>query len=568
MVDPSLCFCALLVVAQAVPNRIEEQRPLLAESGSSYFDSAFDKYVEDTLDAYKVPGFSIAVIDGNDVHSKGYGYATLPDVKATADTQYFTGSTTKAFVAAAAGQLVHNDSYPDMHWTSRISPFLREDFLLENEFTGTTIEDALSHRSGLPRHDWTYGLPDDTPSSVVQRMRYLPLTAEPRTKWQYCNLMYAVMTDLLEKVTGSSLEEHLHDKLWAPLGMSSTRFTIPSVEEHSKLARGYHWHGSSSSGRHIPEPYIDLLPLSGAGATISTVKDYSLWIKAFLSAARSDVNTSSPISSALFKDLVTPRSIVGDDGAFTQSFGFASPSLYALGWMNTRLSSGEIVIGHGGDVTGFEAAVYMLPKYNYGIVMMANSQKARVPEAMIGAKLLQHKVKTMRSEVDIISTSVEDTDVLLSMLQSSSSRSQKVAAVNKDTYHVAELPLPGAIDDFAGLYSHPGYGVINLTVVGPAELEAYLYPRTWPHKLNIKHYTDTVFSMEMSTPHGIGDIRSKDIVWEKVEDGIDRRADFKFGLDGETVETMGMELEDSMIEAAREKGDKAWKDGMIWFEKV
>ena len=73
--------------------------------------------------------------------------------------------------------------------------------------------------------------------------------------------------------------------------------------------------------------------------------------------------------------------------------------------------------------------------------------------------------------------------------------------------------------------------------------------------------------MTYFNPHGIGNIVSgKDIVWEDLNE--EGQAVFKFGLNGETVEMMGIQLEGSMIEAAEKKGEKYWKEGMIWFEKL
>ena len=111
--------------------------------------------------------------------------------------------------------------------------------------THTTIEDALSHRSGVPRHDLAWGQPDSSPSSVTKILRYLPMTAEPRTTFQYCNIMYAVVTGLLEKLTGLKLETILRQNFWEPLGMASTSFGGFNVQ--NKLARGYYWNPDSSA---------------------------------------------------------------------------------------------------------------------------------------------------------------------------------------------------------------------------------------------------------------------------------------------------------------------------------
>src|SRR5665213_3099564 len=101
-------------------------------------------------------------------------------------TLLYAGSTTKAFTAAVMSFLVDdNKNYPQVQWSTPIHQLLPEDFALENEHATahTTIEDALSHRSGLPRHDQAYGFTSSgkraTVQEMIQSMRHLPLTAEP-----------------------------------------------------------------------------------------------------------------------------------------------------------------------------------------------------------------------------------------------------------------------------------------------------------------------------------------------------------------------------------------------------
>ena len=512
----------------------------------------------------------------------------MPDEKATADTQYFTGSTTKAFTAAAIAQLVHNTShFPDVSWTSPISQFIRADFVLEDGHatTHTTIEDALSHRTGMPRHDLIYGVAGDTPAAVVERLRYLPMTAEPRTMFQYCNLMYVVMTELLETVTGVKLESLLRENFWGPLGMSSTSFTLPKAGSKSDLARGYFWDSSTKKGRYIPEPYLDLLPISGAGATISTVNDYALWIKALLSAANTNgkANHSSPITPAMFHDLVTPRTIVSTDFYDSEDpWAFVNPALYALGWLTIK-AGGETIIAHNGGLTGFGTNVYLLPEHRFGIAMMGNTaDTSNEAEGVLATVLLKRKFGIPGVVAGGKSESAELKDLketLRSISHATLSRQNRKRPSgdiqsHREAPHPASLPLPGAIEDYAGLYSHPAYGVFNFSVINSGRsdvastkvLRAILAPHTWPIKLELRHTTDTLFALEAFQPHGLTDIYSEDTFWEG--DYGTSRAIFKFGLDGETVETLGIELEGSMVEMARAKGSKFWKEGMIWFEKV
>lgn len=576
----ALVFLILIAVGTASQPE-QNQQPIHADSKpKSPFDADFDVFVELTLQVLHVPGLSIAVVDHGEVYSKGYGFAHLPNVKATADTQYFTGSTTKAFTAAAAALLVHDEQYPDLKWTSPIADFLPADFALEDAHatSHTTIEDALSHRSGLPRHDLMYGQLHDTPSSVVQRIRHLPMTAEPRTIFQYCNIMFGVITDLIETVRGQKLETVLRQNFWEPLGMASTTFTMPQSHDSSRLARGYFWdpptsdQTTTSKGQYVAEPYIDIGPISGAGATISTVNDYALWIKAWLDAPYSQ-NSSSPITRRIFRDLLSPRTIISGLGS-DDGLHFISPPLYGLGWLTTKIL-GETLVFHNGGLTGFGTELYMLPEQGYGVITMGNTaETSNDAGAMIAGSLLLQKLDEDGGQ----DTSASDLKSSLLHLTRRSldrrlGRRESLSRSQGSTLEVEALPLPGSITDFAGQYSHQAYGTVNFTVTASRDsasekiLEGLFYPRTWPTKVQLFHESDTVFAVKACSPHGIGDIVSgEDIVWEDVSDEDDR-AVFQLGLNG-VVERIGLPLEPSMADAAAAKGEKYWSEGLIWLDKV
>lgn len=136
---------------------------------------------------------------------------------------------------------------------------------------------------------------------------------------------------------------------------------------------------------------------------------------------------------------------------------------------------------------------------------------------------------------------------------------------------VAKLPLPRDMAHFAGLYKHPAYGVINLTL-SRADTDQenatsfYLYGMPTParvlnYSFELYHMTDTLFTCKLMLPHGMG----SEVTLEHVATS---RAVFKFVITGETVETVGIELEREMVEAAKRKGGKHWGEGMIWFDRI
>jgi CubicO group peptidase (beta-lactamase class C family) len=119
-------------------------------------------------------------------------------------------------------------NFSHIQWDTPISELIRDDFVLENDYATThiTIEDALSHRSGMPRHDLSYGGHIDghkfMPKDLVRSLRHLPLTAEPRTHFQYCNIMFVVVSHVIETLSGKWLGDFLKERIWTPLNMHST----------------------------------------------------------------------------------------------------------------------------------------------------------------------------------------------------------------------------------------------------------------------------------------------------------------------------------------------------------
>lgn len=531
----------------------------------------------------------------------------MPDEPATPQTQWFTGSTTKAFTAAALAQVVQDsDHFANITWSTSLAELLRDEFVLTDDHDTLHINllDALSHRTGMPRHDFSYGFEGETSESIIRRLRYLPVTNELRADWEYCNLMYIAAGRCLEVLLDEDLASILESKLWRPMGMLSTTFNLSAATNPSKgpsrLARGYFW--DPATRQYVTEPYINLYPVAGAGATISTVEDYALWIKTLLSAASGTKNESSPLSPKMFHDLVTPRSIINSLTSPGDSNAYITPPLYGLGWLSTKVL-GQVLVTHGGGLTGFGTEVYIVPSRNIGIVMMANTMEtSNLAQSIIASRLLDE----MLMGSDDVSTT-EGEDSLQAVLQNTAeahlprwlrgaeSRERMASEPESITLWSAasekeRLPFPGnaqTLASIAGIYSHPGYGSFNLTAAPSSSsisnftFQTYLYPRTWPLKLVLTHVSHTTFRLHMYFLHGLNDTSltgggsgTLDLDNAVLEDLDGKQfASFELDLLGDRVARVGMELEESMVEAAarrsRGKGrGELWREGMIWFEKV
>jgi len=144
-----------------------------------------------------------------------------PQDKVVTNLSLITGSTTKAFVSAAMSLLVDdNEKHPNLNWTTPVSSLIRDDFVLQDEYVTNhvTIEDILSHRTGMGAYTMSYGGTHnghrEMPRDVVRSLRHLPLTAELRTTFQYCNLMFVVASHIIETLERVWLGDFLRERIW------------------------------------------------------------------------------------------------------------------------------------------------------------------------------------------------------------------------------------------------------------------------------------------------------------------------------------------------------------------
>lgn len=296
---------------------------------------------------------------------QGFGNAVLPDEPANPTTVFYGGSTAKAFTASLLSHLIHSKRHNCLAggWATPISSILHDDFVLQDDWATRhlTLEDAATHRTGMPRHDRASVREVDgrkaTARDVVRNMRNLPLKVEPRTKFVYCNAMYVVLSHVIETVTGKGLGDVLREEIWEPLGMESTYFDLDHARKSADFAKGYFW--DEGTGEYRPVSDMEVDELSGAGAILSTAADYAKWIKCLL-------HEEAPFSKETHRDIKTMR-MMG-----LMPMGAYDVNLYGLGWQRT-MYKGHPLYHHSGGLHAFGAQVYWFPERKLGVVGFGNT---------------------------------------------------------------------------------------------------------------------------------------------------------------------------------------------------
>ncbi|KAL5320683.1 hypothetical protein ACEPPN_011493 [Leptodophora sp. 'Broadleaf-Isolate-01'] len=494
----------------------------LVRDGS--FTPEFDDLVSKTLRRWKVPGLSIAVINNDEVLAKGYGYSRYPDKPVKPETLFHAASMTKAFTATAVSLLVDDDKqFPDVKWTTLVAKLIGDDFVLsDNRTDQITVEDILSHRTGLPDcDDACYGIDakvPDTPKSVTRKLRHIPLSQPLRTTYQYSNVMFTVAAHLVETLSGQYLGDFLRQKIWEPLKMTNTYYGGDDLEERrgtQDMAVGYGYDEESKEYFTIPWPVQP--EGSGAGEMISNVLDYAEFLKCM-------INKSGPISEKGHEELVKPR-IVTDD----ELKPFMSYMCYALGW-ETFSYHGELIVGHDGSVNGFTSKMIYIPRMKWGFVSFANSQDGYEVQQKLCWALVYELLKVpleRHFDWDEYFQGEQDKDH---------------PKTKEELYpNLPEKPLPTTLElsAYAGEYYHPGYGT-HIVELKDGKLQVDCMDRTWRYILTLVHASGEFFVAEM--------------FYVDARNPYNARAEFRIGPDGVVV-SFGIEYIEDL------EGEK------IWFER-
>ena len=217
--------------------------------------------------------------DGKVVKRQGYGSANLEhDVPVTADTIFQSGSMGKMFTAAGVLLLAEDGK-------------LRLDDPLARHFPGgpaswhrIRIRHLLSHTSGLKDYGDEFDFRKDyTEDELLAVMEKLPLEFEPGTQWSYSNSGYLVLGLLTSKLAGKHWSEFQGERIFAPLGMKTTR-VISERELVPHRSAGYEL---DEKGEVKNQDWVSpSLNTCADGALYFSVNDLAAWERA-LEAGRS-----------------------------------------------------------------------------------------------------------------------------------------------------------------------------------------------------------------------------------------------------------------------------------------
>jgi CubicO group peptidase (beta-lactamase class C family) len=198
----------------------------------------FDAYMAKTMKDWNAPGVGVGIVVNDKlVFAKGYGYRDYEKkLPFTPRTMSPIASNTKLFTAIAAGMLVEEGK---LTWDKPVRdsvPAIR--FYNDQLNNSVTLRDMLSHRTGITRHDTIWYKSDFSRKELFEKLVYLEPEQPMRETFLYNNLMFAAVGYLIELQSGKTWEQFVREKIFEPLQMNSTSFSVTDMLKQPEFGVG------------------------------------------------------------------------------------------------------------------------------------------------------------------------------------------------------------------------------------------------------------------------------------------------------------------------------------------
>ena len=319
------------------------------------------------LEVTSDPGYhfngAVLVADGDKIiFQNAVGFADLSNQqKNSIQTRFQLASLSKVFTATAIMQLAEKKSI-------QLDDPIKK-YLPSFPYADITIRQVLSHTSGLPDFREVYRVKSShalNNSDVIPALiQFGPPESAPGTSFHYSSMGYALLANLVEKISGLSFPEYVQEFICKPAGMLHSYVLPPyliypdSLRAVNYVSNGGGSPKSDDSLRTVPEsPWQTII---GPGLMVSSAQDLFLFSEALFA--------NKILSAESQEEMYTPVKL--KDGKVTQLD--RAPLYQALGWgVDIDQSSGQIVSHDGGSI-GISTILLRNLKTHQTVIVLENT---------------------------------------------------------------------------------------------------------------------------------------------------------------------------------------------------
>ena len=385
----SILFCMVVVITYA------------QESSKNYND-AF-KLIEVWLDAQKdfenIPSITAVVVKDQKVVWKGaFGNSNLEKEK-TADISTISSicSMTKSFTAVGIMKLIDEEKLNLDDSVKDILPFYK----VQQKFPNggpVTVRSLLSHSSGLPSntgHSYFTGPNFAFPSQVAFRatLKNMETKNEVGADVNYSNVGYALLGEIIEKISGKPYETFLMNEVIGQLKMTNTYMGKKTIPITNKIATGY-----TAINRNRIRKQVNVFstksmkPAMGLWTTIDDLATYASWQFRLRDGSTTEILKPSTIRSM--------HSLAATSKDKRDTWG--------LGFTVSKNSNGDELVMHGGTCPGYVSMLQLNVTKKMGYAIMANANRVHAFKYLNGIKQILSKVKPIKKRSNSEKVNLDD----------------------------------------------------------------------------------------------------------------------------------------------------------------
>ena len=410
----------------------------------------FDKYIEKTLKDWNTPGVGVGIVVKNHlVFAKGYGYRDYEKkLPVTPNTLYQIASNTKLFTTMAMGLLVAEGK---LDWDKPLRQFVPIiQFSTEDLNNTVTIRDMLAHRTGISRHDMIWYKSDFSRKELFDRLKYLEPSQPIRQGFLYNNMMYAASGYVIEYLTRQTWEDFLRERIFRPLDMSNTLFSIEEMTKQADTFVPYNEKRDTTLLYRIPY-YEEAQGIGPAGSIISNITDMSKWLIALINGGT--YNGKQVIPSDVVRATLAPSIALPNSQLENRGYGELLNPVYGMGrWFASY--RGHYLAYHGGDLDGIHSQISCMPYDSIGVLVFVIGDHSAPLYNVISYNVYERLLGL--SETPWSDRRLKD--------RTEARKLDREGRKKSGGERVAHTAPSHPLMNYAGEYEHPAYGTLRISM--------------------------------------------------------------------------------------------------------
>jgi CubicO group peptidase (beta-lactamase class C family) len=343
--------------------------------GPTAVSATLDSIARGYFDGHHLVGLAVGIVRNDSVVLlRGYGVMSKAGARPVTDSTIFhLASVTKPFVATAVMQLVEQGKVQLDQPVTKYIPYFK---MKDPRAAKVTVRQVLTHTAGMPDvTDYGWNHPEYDQGALERYVKGLAdssLIFPPGTSWQYSNIGFELMADLVAVVSGQPFEDYVQRHILTPLKM--TKSTLLMTDVDSTLLASGHESGPDSTF-HLAASYPYNRRHAGSSTLHSNAIDMLRWARANLH--RGSLDGAMILTRASYDSLWRfERNMTEQLTARAARAGIKLPydSIgIGLSWMLGARNGIQVVTHSGGD-NGFRSDLLLVPDRQIGIVLLTNSE--------------------------------------------------------------------------------------------------------------------------------------------------------------------------------------------------